>query len=75
MSVAAPPLTLGDELEVQRLQHRAARLRRAIGALEDRRIFRQRTDGEVPPALRAALADFQGELGDVERRLRVLEAA
>lgn len=73
MTLTASP-TIAQELEARRLEHRAARLLRAIEALEDRRVFRQQTAGESPAALRAALSGFQEELADVRRRLAALPA-
>lgn len=66
---AIAPHSLGADLERRRLAYRAERLRRAISALEDRRLYREAVDGEVPPALRAAIRGFREELEDVERRL------
>jgi hypothetical protein len=56
--------------ELRRLQQRAARLRRAIAALEDSRTFRTE-----PHPLRQAVGGFRSELADVERRLGELSAA
>jgi hypothetical protein len=66
------PASLGAALERQRLEHRARRLLRVIAALDERRLYRERSDGATPAALREAIAGFQSELGEVERRLALL---
>jgi hypothetical protein len=59
--------SLGTELERDRLQQRAARVRRVIDALRERAAARE---GGAPRPLRAAIEDFGRELSDLERRLR-----
>ena len=66
------PKSLGAALERQRLEHRRRRLERVLLALEDRRTFREESDGSVPPALREAIGGFRQELDAVERRLVLL---
>jgi hypothetical protein len=63
-------LSLGAELERQRLAHRAARIRSALSAMH--RLADGR-GGEVPPPLRHGMADFVRELARVEQRLRDLQ--
>ncbi|MBB4665155.1 hypothetical protein [Conexibacter arvalis] len=62
--------SLGDELEQQRLAHRAARIRRALSAM--RRLADNRRD-EVPIPLRLGITDFGRELTRVEQRLKELQ--
>jgi hypothetical protein len=59
--------SLGSQLERDRLEQRAARVRRVIGALRERVDARQ---GHPPRPLKAALDDFGRELATLERRLR-----
>lgn len=63
------PRTLGSQLERDRLEQRAARVRQVIRALRDRAAARD-TIGGAPRPLRAAIEDFGRELADLERRLR-----
>jgi len=59
--------TIGSQLERDRLEQRAARVRKVIGALRERVDARQ---GRAPRPLKAALDDFGRELATLERRLR-----
>jgi hypothetical protein len=61
--------TIGVELERRRLAHRATRLQRVLEALRDRAVYRSSGDGQTPPPLRDAIADFTAQLNAVERRL------
>jgi hypothetical protein len=60
-------LTVGEDLERCRLEHRARRLRLVIDALRER--ASASADGSIPPAMRRALADFSTELAHVRARL------
>lgn len=66
----APPSSIAHELEQRRLRHRAARIRRALGALH--RLAETRADG-APAPLRHGIRDFRRELDEVEQRLRDLQ--
>lgn len=59
--------SLGSQLERDRLEQRAARVRKVIGALRERVEARE---GGPPRPLKAALDDFGRELAHLERRLR-----
>jgi len=59
--------SLGSQLERDRLEQRAARVRKVIGALRDRVDARE---GHAPRPLKAALEDFGRELAHLEGRLR-----
>lgn len=61
--------TLGSQLERDRLEQRAARVRQVIHALRERAEARD-TAGGAPRPLRAAIEDFGRELSELERRLR-----
>jgi hypothetical protein len=61
-------MSVRQELERARLEHRARRLRLVVSALRERsRAAAQ--GGSVPPALQRALSDFSGELAEVRARL------
>ncbi|MBS1869485.1 MAG: hypothetical protein JSS99_07450 [Actinobacteria bacterium] len=60
--------TLGYQLERDRLEQRAVRVRQVIRALRDRAEARDTTGG-APRPLRAAIEDFGRELAELERRL------
>ncbi len=61
--------SLGHQLERDRLEQRAARVRKVIHALRERAAARD-TVGGAPRPLRAAIDDFGRELAELERRLR-----
>jgi hypothetical protein len=61
--------TLGRQLERDRLEQRAVRVRQVIHALRERAEARG-TSGGAPRPLRAAIEDFGRELAELERRLR-----
>ncbi len=61
--------TLGRQLERDRLEQRAVRVRQVIHALRERAEARDTTGG-APRPLRAAIEDFGRELNELERRLR-----
>jgi hypothetical protein len=61
--------TLGRQLERDRLEQRAMRVRQVIHALRERADARD-TAGGAPRPLRAAIEDFGRELAELERRLR-----
>ncbi|HEX7292019.1 MAG TPA: hypothetical protein VF250_12910 [Conexibacter sp.] len=61
--------SLGRQLERDRLEQRAARVRQVIHALRERADARDTTGG-APRPLRAAIEDFGRELAELERRLR-----
>jgi len=61
--------SLGSQLERDRLERRAARVRQVIHALRERAAARD-TVGGAPRPLRAAIEDFGRELAELERRLR-----
>jgi len=60
--------TLGRQLERDRLEQRAMRVRQVIHALRERAEARD-TAGGAPRPLRAAIEDFGRELAELERRL------
>jgi hypothetical protein len=74
---ATPPIphTLGALLERTRLEHRAARLESVLSALRARArdyaeaVGTPEAEGTLPASLRRAMADFDGELRAVRRRL------
>ncbi|HEU4702157.1 MAG TPA: hypothetical protein VFS37_06700 [Conexibacter sp.] len=66
---AASARTLGHQLERDRLEQRAQRVRQVIRALRERAEARD-TAGGAPRPLRAAIEDFGRELAELERRLR-----
>ena len=60
---------LGAELELDRLEHRRARLGLVVRRLEER-VSDKRGRGErVPPALRASLEDFRTELERLQQQV------
>lgn len=61
--------SLGRQLERDRLEQRALRVRQVIHALREREAARD-TAGGAPRPLRAAIEDFGRELAELERRLR-----
>lgn len=61
--------SLGHQLERDRLEQRATRVRQVIRALRERAAARDTDDG-APRPLRAAIEDFGRELAELERRLR-----
>jgi hypothetical protein len=63
------PHTLGALLERTRLEHRAARLESVLSALHARARDYAEAEGTLPASLRLAMADFDGELRAVRRRL------
>lgn len=65
------PHSLGLELEQQRLTHRAARIRRALAAMQQLATARS---GTTPAPLRLGISDFERELARIEQRLRQLSA-
>jgi hypothetical protein len=60
---------LGQQLERDRLEQRAVRVRQVMHALRERAEARDIAGG-APRPLRAAIEDFGRELADLERRLR-----
>jgi hypothetical protein len=67
-SRAASNRSIASQLERDRLEQRAARVRQVIHALRERADARD-TDGGAPRPLRAAIEDFGRELAELERRL------
>jgi hypothetical protein len=61
--------SLGYQLERDRLEQRAVRVRQVIHALRERAAARD-TDGGAPRPLRAAIEDFGRELAELERRMQ-----
>lgn len=59
--------SLGSQLERDRLERRAVRVRQVIDALRERASARE---GAAPRPLTMAIEDFGRELADLERRLR-----
>lgn len=59
--------SLGGQLEHDRLQRRAVRVRQVIAALRERVAAR---GGDPPRPLRVAIEDFGRELADLERQIR-----
>jgi hypothetical protein len=69
----APQLTLGAQLERDRLQHRAIRLQAVVGVLRGR-AAEARASGERPArGLTAALGEFEQELRAVRRLLHATQ--
>jgi hypothetical protein len=66
---AAAARSLGSQLERDRLEQRAVRVRQVIHALRERAAARD-TDGGAPRPLRAAIEDFGRELAELERRMQ-----
>lgn len=60
---------LGRQLERDRLEQRARRVRAVLAALRERAAARD-TAGGAPRPLRAAIDDFGRELAELEGRLR-----
>lgn len=69
MHTATPARSLGRQLERDRLEQRARRVRQVIRALRERAEARD-TAGGTPRPLRAAIEDFGRELAELEHRLR-----
>lgn len=71
MHTVSPPATrsIGHQLERDRLERRAMRVRQVIHALHERVAARD-TAGGPPRPLRAAIEDFAHELAELEHRLR-----
>ena len=61
--------TLTEDLERQRLEHRAARMRLVIRELRLRADSHEDRHGAVPVPLRHAIAGFAIEMAKIERRL------
>jgi hypothetical protein len=61
--------SLAHQLERDRIEQRAARVRKVIHALRERAAARD-TVGGAPRPLRAAIEDFGHELAELEKRLR-----
>lgn len=61
--------SLAHQLERDRIEQRATRVRKVIHALRERADARD-TVGGAPRPLRAAIEDFGRELAELERRLR-----
>ena len=60
---------LGVALELDRLEHRRARVSLVVRRLEER-VSDKRTRGErIPPALRASLEDFRSELERLQQQV------
>jgi hypothetical protein len=74
-TAALRPASLGADLRRRRLEHRAARLRRVLAALDDRALWRRDLDGDVPGPLQEAIAGFRRELTEVEKELGRIPAA
>lgn len=66
--------SLAYQLERDRIERRAARVRKVVDALRERASARD-TVGGAPRPLRAAIEDFGRELAELERRLRHHEPA
>ena len=61
--------TLGEQLDVIRLEHRASRLERVLAALRVR--VHDYSASGIPAGLRSAIHDFDGELAAVRERLTI----
>lgn len=59
--------SLATQLERDRLEQRAARVKQVLAALRERADAR---NGTAPKPLRAAIEDFGRELADIERQMR-----
>ena len=72
--MSGPRLTVGAQLERDRLQHRATRLHAVIAALR-RRADEERAEGaRRAPGLAIALDDFERELDAVRSQLHPRDA-
>lgn len=60
------PHSIATQLERDRLEQRAARVKQVLAALRERADVR----GATPRPLRAAIEDFGRELADLERQMR-----
>ena len=61
--------TIGHDLELRRLTHRAERMEAVIFELQRRARFHAERHGDVPPPLRQAIGDFRLELRSLRRRI------
>ncbi|HET6448037.1 MAG TPA: hypothetical protein VFG31_02920 [Conexibacter sp.] len=66
---ASTTRTLAPQIEHERLEQRAVRVRQVLHALRERAAARDTTGG-APRPLRAAIEDFGRELAEIEQRLR-----
>lgn len=66
------PLSLGEQLERRRLEHRAGRLRVALGRLRLLSAGAEARGERVAPWLRAAAQGFRHDLERIEARLEIL---
>ena len=74
-SIAQQPqrtLSLGEQLERLRLQHRSARLRAALARVQLLTSRAQERGEPVAPTLQVAGRGFRGDLDRIEARLRTL---
>jgi hypothetical protein len=69
--IVAPPQTLGDALERQRLAHRARRIELATLALRQT----AQTRDPTPPSLLRAISRFDAQLAEIRERLTELGPA
>jgi hypothetical protein len=67
-------MTIGEDLELERLRHQELRLRLTIRELRVRARSHS-ADGSVPDGLRRSLRDFERDLRAVRSRLRAIETA
>ena len=65
-------LSLGEQLETRRLEHRAVRLRVALGRLRLLSAGAEERGETVAPRLRAAAQGFRHDLESIEARLELL---
>ena len=69
----APAITIGSELERDRLAHRINRMELVLRALKDRATLRSE-GGDVPAPLREAIRDFSTELHALRGRFAEMAA-
>jgi hypothetical protein len=62
-------MTIGQDLELRRLRHRAERMEAVIAELQHRARSHAARHGAVPPPLRQALGDFRVELRLLRRKI------
>jgi hypothetical protein len=61
--------TIALQLERDRLEHRLGRLEMVMSALRERAVYRHTVSGRTPAPLREAIAAFEIERDEIQRRL------
>jgi hypothetical protein len=75
MLATQPADTIGLELEIVRLRHRASRIQLVIARLRERVVERRRAGDPIPSALGHAIHGFEIELQATRDRLSELGVA